>query len=246
MSAEVTSERRQGQEAVDANVCVNRAPYDGMTAPETRAGIGEGKEEMTAMQKHCAWFDRDGDGYVSPMDTYKSSRALGFNPLTSSVIAFFINVALAPASADGWYPTVYVNLKNVHRCKHGSDTGVYDETGRFVPAHFDALFDRYDTDRQAFSCERSRRDGKLSWKEFFHRARAQRATFDLYGQAATLLEFGFTYWLAAEEGGKLSRETLKGCYDGSLFERIEAEVKAKREANKGWWYRWLKTSPKHD
>eukprot|EP00611_Tribonema_gayanum_P009875 TRINITY_DN19750_c0_g1_i1.p2 TRINITY_DN19750_c0_g1~~TRINITY_DN19750_c0_g1_i1.p2 ORF type:complete len:115 (-),score=40.09 TRINITY_DN19750_c0_g1_i1:1426-1770(-) len=42
------------------------------------------RENMTALQKHCAYFDRDGDGVVSPGDTYRGFRALGCNPLVSA------------------------------------------------------------------------------------------------------------------------------------------------------------------
>ena len=37
----------------------------------------------TALQRHCAFFDRDNDGVITLWDTFKSIRALGFNLLMS-------------------------------------------------------------------------------------------------------------------------------------------------------------------
>jgi peroxygenase len=207
-------------------VCVERAPCDSIRPPEERVATGEAEgqhlqeSDMTALQKHCAYFDRNGDGYISPLDTYRGCRAIGCNILMAAIAATVISLALAPATADGWWPTLSVNLKNAHRSKHGSDTGCYDETGRFVPAHFDALFDRYDLDR----------DGALSLSEFMHRARSQRDCFDFFGMTATFMEFGFTYYVTGER--KLSKETLRGVYDGSLFQNLEAKCKERKAARR--------------
>lgn len=48
-------------------------------------------------------------------------------------------------TVSGWLPDPFfrVYLANVHKDKHGSDTGTYDTEGRFVPQHFEDIFAKY-------------------------------------------------------------------------------------------------------
>lgn len=40
-------------------------------------------------------------------------------------------------------PLFRLYLQNIHKCKHGSDTGAYDNEGRFVPQKFEDFFHKY-------------------------------------------------------------------------------------------------------
>jgi peroxygenase len=184
------------------------------------------RTDLSPLQKHCAFFDRDKDGYISPQDTFSGCRALGMNPLVSTSLTVLINGAQAPLTGGRWWwPPFSINLANVNRAKHGSDTGLYDEEGAFDEAKFEALFDKFDKDG----------DGALSWSEFLARARAQRDIYDPFGSIATVLEFAATYLIAAEDG-KLSKEMMRGVYDGTLFEKVEAQVATKQAQRRRSWF----------
>ncbi|EFJ21374.1 hypothetical protein SELMODRAFT_106795 [Selaginella moellendorffii] len=185
---------------------------------------GEGSHaEMTPLQKHVAFFDRNGDGIVYPWETYTGFRALGFNVPTSFFAMVAINGALSYPTLESWIPSprfpIYV--KNIHRAKHGSDTGVYDHEGRFVPAHFEQLFAKFAGTHQ----------DKLSLKEIMAMTRSNRDALDFFGwyaRSAAKLEWGAAFQLVKDENGYASKQSIKGIYDGSLFYDVEIHLKTKR------------------
>ncbi|KAF8072391.1 SOP1 [Scenedesmus sp. PABB004] len=145
-------------------------------------------------------------------------------------------------SAPTWLPDPFMRiyLKNVHRCKHGSDSEVYDTEGRFVPQRFEELFSKYDRGNK----------GGLSWDDLQARARgltgARRAMIlgnmnimDPVGWIAERLEWWTLYLLAADDAGVISKEAIRANYDGSLWFKVAAEVEAKAAAraaaNKAKW-----------
>lgn len=194
----------------------------------------EHPEIPTALQKHVEFFDRDGDGEISLLDTYRGSRALGYGRVLSGLLAVSINTALGWPTADPPRPTLRIRIANIHRGRHGSDTDIYDELGRFVPEELDETFARYDKDG----------DGALDLRELWARARGDRDIYDLVGQIASLAEFGLVYLIAAEDG-KLDRDTFRSIYDGSLFYRVEARVAEdrRRRAQETWLCKLLRLRP---
>ena len=165
----------------------------------------------TPLQRHVDFFDRNRDGVITPMETYAGCRAIGCNIPVSIAAATVINGTMAWPTSGGWLPTMNINVASIQRAMHGSDTRLYDERGHFDARAFDAFFDRYD------------KDGDDCWsvREFLQRTRAQRNVFDLFGQTATMLEFGILYYLVGRNG-RISRESLRKVYDGSLFTELEA------------------------
>jgi peroxygenase len=74
-------------------------------------------------------------------------------------------------------------LEKVHRTKHGSDTEVYDTEGRFLPAKFEEIFNKYATTRP----------DAMTYEEIIRMTDALRNVNDPYGWSAAKLEWGFTY-----------------------------------------------------
>ena len=97
--------------------------------------------------------------------------------------------------------------------------------------NFEALFTKFD---------HGEKDG-LSWKEIIEMLIENRQLFDFIGWGAAAFEWGFLYWLAADNG-VLKRSTILGMYDGSLFYRIAAERAGKQPVDKSRLY----NSPKKD
>lgn len=87
------------------------------------------------------------------------------------------------------------------------------EINRFVPSKFEALFQKFaKTDND-----------KLHFDELYALTRANKNAVDPFGWTAEKLEWSITYLLLKDQGGYVSREQIRGMYDGSLFESIEKQ-----------------------
>lgn len=174
---------------------------------------GRNSEGMTVLQQHVAFFDRNKDGIVYPWETYQGLRAIGCNFFLSITSAFLINFVLSYSSQPGWLPSplLSIHIENIHRCKHGSDSETYDTEGRFEPSKFEAIFSKY----------AGTIPDALSESELHTMLKANRNLTDFNGWLLSYTEWQLLYRLGKDERGFLHRETIRGVYDGSLFEQLE-------------------------
>ncbi|KAL6185174.1 hypothetical protein ACLB2K_041309 [Fragaria x ananassa] len=184
-----------------------------LAAPDTNHPMGtpgHHSRNLSVLQQHVAFFDQDENGIVYPWETFDGCRALGFNTIASLILAVVINGALSYPTLPGWFPSPFlpIYLLNIHKAKHGSDTGTYDTEGRFSPANIEQMFSKYA--RRRFESS----GGKWG------------TTID---PLLKRKEEGLLYVLARDEEGFLSKEAVRRCFDGSLFEYI-AKMNARAEA----------------
>ncbi|XP_062233160.1 probable peroxygenase 5 isoform X2 [Phragmites australis] len=182
--------------------------------------------ELTPLQRHVAFFDRNKDGIIYPSETYEGFRAIGCGVPLSAASAVFINGFLGPKTIPENEKTppfkfpIYV--KNIHKGKHGSDSGVYDAHGRFVPEKFEEIFKKH----------AHTRPDALTGKELQEMLQANREPKDFKGRLGGFTEWKVLYALCKDKEGFLHKETVRAVYDGSLFERMEQERKSKKESAK--------------
>jgi len=201
-----------------ANIAVSTEVPNGSTG-----GHAQKYKDYTVLQQHVLFWDRDGDGVIWPYDTYVGFRELGFNILFSILAVLIINLNFSYPTrlAHSWFPDPFfrVYVDSIHKAKHGSDSGVYDTEGRFIPQLFENLFAKWDKDN----------DGALKLEELLSMTHGHRCAVDPYGWFANVFEWGTTY-LLLQKDGKIYKEDLRQLFDGSLFWRIREQ----RRSGKGW------------
>jgi peroxygenase len=193
---------------------MRRPPTIRPASRRSRRSRSRARSSLTPLQKHAGFFDRNGDGKIRPIETYIGLRALGLGPASSFFFAGVINGALGWPTNALFLPTLTIDLANIQRGKHGSDTDVYDVNGNFDEAKFNRLFATWDKNH----------DGALDLGELAARTWGERDLFDFVGVIASGGEFGLL-WVVANQGGKISKARMRGLYDGSLFYEIEASRK---------------------
>lgn len=63
-------------------------------------------------------------------ETYSGFRSLGFNMILSSLAVPVIHPCFSLVTCPNFFdPFLRIYTHNIHKAKHGSDTGVYDTEG---------------------------------------------------------------------------------------------------------------------
>ncbi|KAJ4764043.1 Caleosin [Rhynchospora pubera] len=184
-------------------------------ASSSQNGTGDSKAtDMTPLQMHASFFDRNKDGMVTLKETYQGMRAIGCSVPVSAAGSLFINGFLSPKtrppgkSASASLP---IYIENINKGKHGSDTDSYDSQGRFVPEKFEQIFMKY----------AKTNPNALTSKELDDMLKGNKDPGDTKGPIAAQGEWRLLYDLAKDKDGFLQKDTIRGVYDGSLFYKLE-------------------------
>ncbi|XP_058184296.1 probable peroxygenase 4 isoform X2 [Rhododendron vialii] len=190
--------------ATDSKTPSNGIQYEGVDGTD-----------QNVLKKHVAFFDRNKDGVIYPWETFQGFRAIGCGLLLSSFAAIFINVGLSRKTRPGKSISLSfpIEVNNIHKSKHGSDSGVYDSEGRFVPSKFEEIFNKHaHTNANALTSE-----------ELQSMLKANRVPKDFGGWLASFVEWKILYILCKDKKGLLQKDTVRAVYDGSLFEQMAKE-----------------------
>ncbi len=175
----------------------------------------------TTLQRHVSFFDDNGDRGVDVAKCTRGLRALGL-PVGMAAAAALAIVAPLSIQTRGSLLAMNVDIDNIHKSKHDSDTGILDKRGRFNARRFDKLFGGHST-------VDSNGDKAFTATELTEMISTNRET--LLGTLVSMAEWRLLLALAADtkaiEGGKtvpaLSVARMKSFYDGTLFYKLAKE-----------------------
>lgn len=176
------------------------------------------------LQQHVTYWDGDHDGIIWPQDIYFGCRKWGWNPLLCLIAMLVIAPAMSYPSQSSWIPDPFlrIHVARIHKDKHGSDTGTYDNKGRFRPQNFEEIFANYDRNGK----------GGLNVGDMYFMWSGQRVLMDFFGWTAFVLEWTATYLVIWPADGVLRKEDIRKVYDGSLFQDAADKQAVKRQLAK--------------
>lgn len=171
----------------------------------------------TPLQQHLDFFDVNKDGRIFPYETFFALYVLKpawepFNTFICFWLAIGFHMYFAYKSQDSWIPDprLIIYTRKALRMKHGSDTGCYDHNGYFVPAKFEAIWERYDRTGK----------GRLSFWDVLALIQDKVDVRDIYGAVSTTIQWLLTFWIFHDEYWQLRKADVRGIYDGTAFYRM--------------------------
>jgi len=175
----------------------------------------------TTLQRHASFFDDDGDRVIGIAECARGLKALGLPVGVAEAVALAIVVPLS-IQTGGSLRAMNIDIENIQKGKHDSDTGILDKRGRFNARRFEKVFGAHSAvDRNG--------DKAFTATEITRMINANRET--LLGALVSLAEWQLLLLLAADteavEGDKpvpaLSVARIKSFFDGTLFYTLARE-----------------------
>jgi peroxygenase len=169
----------------------------------------------TTLQRHASFFDDDGDRTIDVAECTRGLKALGL-PFGVAEVAALAIVAPLSIQTRGSLLALSIDVENVQKGKHDSDTGILDRRGRFNARRFAKIVGRRSTvDHNG--------DRAFTATELTEMISANRQA--LLGTLVSTAEWRLLLALAADTGAvengqtvpALSVARLKSFYDGTLF-----------------------------
>lgn len=181
--------------------------------------------DMTPLQRHVSFFDRNHDGFITVDETAESLRKLGIGSIKARISAVAIHAGLSRKAGNSWRDPLTLDMSLIHHGKHSSDTGIYDEDGNFVGEVFEFLFEKYADVAGEVA------DGpKIGLSVAAVNAMVKDNHVDFLGHLAAEAEFGLLLDIAGEacvhegiETTMLSKHRLQSFYNGALLFEIANE-----------------------
>ncbi len=169
---------------------------------------------VSALERHAAFFDRDGDGLVAPAETFASLRELGVGAPLGALLALIIHAALGPLTQRR--PALRIRVDAIARGKRGLSSDVFGPDGRFGADAFERLRQGPTGARRA-----------LTLRELRALIAANPASLSgnplegLFSWAETKVLFCLAADTSLDENGRpapaLSLKRLRSFYDGDLL-----------------------------
>ncbi|CAL5047127.1 unnamed protein product [Urochloa decumbens] len=168
-------------------------------------------DNMTDLQHHVQFFDKNKDGIITLTESIQSFIAIGIEPVFATTAATATHAAFGPLTTPpGKLPSTNIHVSHIHGAIHASDTGSYNKKGMFVPENFDKIFKRHSHIKP----------NALAWWEIEAMLIANRNILQPWTWPAAELEWQLIYMLGKDSRGYLHKDTVRGIYDGSVFPKL--------------------------
>ncbi len=191
-----------------------REPDDRASGALPRTLKARSRPGDTTLQRHASFFDDDGDRGVDVAECTRGLKALGL-PLGVAEAAALAIVAPLSIQTRGSLLALNIDIENIQKGKHDSDTGILDKRGRFNAGRFDKVFGACSTfDRNG--------DKAFTATELTRMISANRETL-----LGWLVSTGRVAGVARTGSGHEGRRARQ---DGACLERRQIEVVLRRHA----------------
>uniref|UniRef100_A0A7N0TFZ3 EF-hand domain-containing protein n=1 Tax=Kalanchoe fedtschenkoi TaxID=63787 RepID=A0A7N0TFZ3_KALFE len=168
------------------------------------------------MKKHAEFFDQNHDGFLHIPETVEGFKQLGIGAVESLASAAAIHTTLSAKTRPGQpfdkdFPII---IENIKLAKHTSDSGVYDDEGRFVQEKFEAIFTNH----------AHVKPDALNSDELDELLKSNRKAGDFKNWLAASTEWKLLYRLGKDVNGFLPKENIRNVYDGSFFHQLAKQL----------------------